>query len=217
MRIRQKLSDKVITAIKEDIAAGRFRRGGKLPAEHELMELYAVGRSTVREAIKTLAIAGILRVQQGSGTFVSQKFREEPLAASLRRADFEEINAVRALLEKEMVRLACSHADAAGLLQIQTQLELRAAAIREKQLKKCRDADIAFHVSIAKASGNTVLSDLYQNFTRVIREFFNQRDQEELKHFAESQALHEDLGRAIAARNPELSAAILTRLLANNY
>ncbi|MDO7744346.1 MAG: GntR family transcriptional regulator, partial [Pedobacter sp.] len=60
---KEKLSDKVIIAIKNDIAGGRLKKGQKIPAEPELMELYQVGRSTIREAIKTLAISGILKVQ----------------------------------------------------------------------------------------------------------------------------------------------------------
>jgi DNA-binding FadR family transcriptional regulator len=44
----------------------KYKAGEKIPAESELMKLYRIGRSTVKEAIKTLAMMGALKVQQGS-------------------------------------------------------------------------------------------------------------------------------------------------------
>lgn len=104
-----KLSDKVIAAIQRDIAKGKYKTGGKIPAEPELMAQYDVGRSTIREAVKTLAMSGIVRVKQGDGTYVSDKPKRETLHERLRRADATEINSVRTLLEVEIVRLAATH------------------------------------------------------------------------------------------------------------
>lgn len=212
-----KLSDKVIIEIKKDIAAGKLKKGEKIPAEPELMELYNVGRSTIREAVKTLAISGILKVQQGSGTFVTSKIKDETLSQRLRRADFDEINAVRSLLEKEIVKLACQNATPEDLSLMQTHLAQRKKAIVAIQQKKCAEADIAFHISIAKASGNHVLSDLYQNFTLVIKNFFAARDEEDITHFANSQHLHEDLASAIATGNIQQAEQLISDILNNNY
>ena len=44
--------------------------GSKLPSEHKLAEIFGVGRSTIREAVKSLVIKGMLEVKRGSGTFV---------------------------------------------------------------------------------------------------------------------------------------------------
>lgn len=217
METREKLSDKVIVAIKKDIAAGRLKKGEKIPAEHELMEIYEVGRSTIREAVKTLAISGILKVQQGSGTFVASKIKDETLSQRLRRADFDEINSVRSLLEKEIVRLACKNHDSENTEEMSIQLENRKKAILSGLHKKAADADIAFHISIAKASKNNVLSDLYQNFTLVMRSFFAQRDDQGMQNFADSHHLHEALASAIALRDEKLSEQLITNILDNNY
>src|ERR1700712_3868170 len=101
MKASEKLSDRVTGNIRQDIAQNKYRAGEKIPSEPELMKLYDVGRSTIREAIKTLAMTGILRVQQGSGTFVSISPQKETIDQRLRRADFDQINAVRKLLEDE--------------------------------------------------------------------------------------------------------------------
>lgn len=212
-----KLSDKVIDEIKKDIAAGRLKKGEKIPSEPELMELYEVGRSTIREAIKTLAISGILKVQQGSGTFVASKIKDESLRQRLRRADFEEINTVRSFFEKEIVRLAAIHRTEADVETMQSWLNQRRMAIEADNQKKCAEADIGFHLSIAKASGNTVLSDLYQNLASVIHDFFSKRDEENIDHFARSQQSHEELAEAIAKQDQESAEQLLKSILQNNY
>lgn len=217
MKTTIKLSDKVIIGIQKDIASGKLKKGEKIPAEPELMALYGVGRSSIREAIKTLAISGILKVQQGSGTFVASKIKDETLSQRLKRADFEEINSVRSLLEKEIVRLACQHRNDQDILMMQEHLQQRKKAIEGNQQKKCAEADIAFHISIAKSSGNHVLSDLYENFSEVMRNFFSLRDAEDIKNFAGSQHLHESLAAAIAQKNPQLAEQLVVTILDNNY
>ena len=47
-----------------------IKAGDKLPSEYKLAELFGVGRSTIREAVKSLVSKGILEVRRGSGTFV---------------------------------------------------------------------------------------------------------------------------------------------------
>lgn len=218
MKTKEKLSDKVITAIKKDIASGKLKKGEKIPAEPELMEIYQVGRSTIREAVKTLAISGILKVQQGSGTFVASKIKDETLSQRLRRADFDEINSVRSLLEIEIVRMACANHTTQDLQEMQLHLQHRQKAIDAGQYKKAIEADIAFHISIAKASKNNVLSDLYQNFTQVMRNFFSKRDEEkDIKNFASSHHSHEALTAAIAAKDSETAKKFIINILDNNY
>ncbi|MGF6850765.1 DNA-binding FadR family transcriptional regulator [Chitinophaga sp. W3I9] len=212
-----KLSDRVINAIQKDISQGKYKPGQKIPAEPELMVQYAVGRSTVREAIKTLAMMGILRVQQGAGTFVNETVQAESLDQRLRRADFEEINQVRRMLDYEMVKLAAENHTKEDLHQLKSLLEQRKKAILEQQYQQCLDADIAFHTAIANASGNNVLADLFRSFTAVIRDFFTKRDTQSISHFAISHHLHEQLYKAIKSGNAKLSRQVMEDILDNNY
>lgn len=211
-----KLSDKVIAAIQRDIAKGKYKTGDKIPAEPELMAQYDVGRSTIREAVKTLAMSGILRVKQGDGTYVNERPRRETLHERLRRADADEINSVRTLLEVEIVRLAARHKTPADIESISQWLDKRRKAIEQEQLKECTDADIGFHLALANASGNSVLADLYKNFTVVIRDFFDKRDSGTVHHFAASHELHEALFNAVKNGKADKAAATLQQILANN-
>lgn len=212
-----KLYDKIVTQIKEDITSGKYQPGEKIPAEPELMKLYNVGRSTIREAIKTLSISGILKVQQGFGTTVNNSFQGISMEQRLRRADFDEINAVRALLEKEIVKLATQNHTEEQLLTIEQNLEKRKAAIQSEKPQECADADIDFHMSIAQASGNTVLSDLYYSFTLIMRGFFSTREVQGISYFAMNHHLHEQLFKAIKSKKINQSQQVLQKILDNNY
>lgn len=217
MEPTSKLSDRVINAIQKDISQGKYKPGQKIPAEPELMVQYAVGRSTIREAIKTLAMTGILRVQQGAGTFVNETVQAESLDQRLRRADFEEINQVRRMLDYEIVKLAAENHTKEDLHQLKALLEQRKKAILEQQYQQCMEADIAFHIAVAKASGNNVLADLFRSFTTVIRDFFTKRDTQSISHFAISHHLHEQLYKAIKSGNAKLSRQVMEDILDNNY
>lgn len=70
------------------------------------MEIYQVGRSTIREAVKQLSISKILIVKQGSGTYVNKSQVLSP-SDILKKAKFDEINDARRLVEGELIKRAC--------------------------------------------------------------------------------------------------------------
>ena len=87
---RKSLAEEVAELIKKQISEGKLAKGDKLPAEPELMRLFGVGRSTVREAIKMLVNMGYLSVQQGRGTFVENVTETNELFHQrLKRADIQ--------------------------------------------------------------------------------------------------------------------------------
>jgi len=216
MEKESRLFEQISTKIRNDIKEGKFKVGEKIPSEPALMELYGVGRSTIREAIKSLTLSGILTVQQGFGTKVNAT-STEPIEQRLRGADFKEINQVRALLEQEIVRLATKNRTDSHLKDIKDALEKRKSAIESESRTECANADIAFHLAIARASGNHVLSDLYESFTVIIRDFFTKRAPSGVTHFAMSHHLHEALFNAIKAGNTDAALSTTTTILNNNH
>ena len=67
---RANLSEDIADRLVRAILDGRFRFGEKLPPERELAKYFNVGRPTVREAITTLRVIGLVEVRQGEGTFI---------------------------------------------------------------------------------------------------------------------------------------------------
>ena len=66
----------IAEAVERDILAGGIAPGHKLPTEHELAGQFAVNRHTVRRAIAALAEKGLVRIEQGRGTFVQESVIE---------------------------------------------------------------------------------------------------------------------------------------------
>jgi len=216
MKQESKLFEQVSVKIRNDIKEGKFKTGQKIPSEPALMELYGVGRSTIREAIKSLTLSGILTVQQGFGTMVNA-IPTEPIEQRLRNADFEEINQVRALLEQEIVRLATQNRSELDLEAIKSAIDNRKLAIENELRKECINADIEFHLAIARASQNRVLADLYESFTVIIRDFFAKRAPSGIAHFAMSHHLHQALFEAIKNRDTKSAGEITANILNNNH
>jgi DNA-binding FadR family transcriptional regulator len=214
---KEKLSDKVGNLIRNDIVQQKFKQGEKIPAEPELMQRYGVGRSTIREAIKSLSIAGMLKVQQGFGTIVNAHLSDLTIDQCLKQADFEEVNAVRSLLESEIVKLATRNHSLLHLQEMEQCLRKRKEAILQDLRQDCVDADIDFHMAIAYASGNKVLVDLYHSFISIIQDFFSKREKHGVRYFAMSHHLHEQLFCAIKCRKEKQAQQALQEILTNNY
>jgi len=217
MAVKEKLSERITNQIRQDISKGKYQPNEKIPAEPELMKLYGVGRSTIREAIKSLAISGILKVQQGFGTIVSERPETESIDQKLKNADFDDIHAVRILLEGEMVKLAAINHTEEQIKEMEKCLEDRKQAILAEQPEQCANADIAFHTAIAQASKNKVLAGLYTSFTTIIRDFFSRREARGISHFAMSHHLHEELFKAIKAKKQKQAQQIILQILDNSY
>ena len=210
---KEKLADKVISELQRDISLGKYKPGDLIPPEPLLMELFGVGRSTIREAIKTLSNAGILKVQQGQGTTVASLALAEPLDQRLRRAARMEVNHVRALLEIDIVQLAAANRDEHDLQTMQACLNERWQAIAEDKYEACADADIRFHKAVAQASHNSVLADLYHTFTTVIRESFQQREHPHVQQFKHTHQLHGELLLAITQQQSETAESTVRKIL----
>lgn len=206
---RQQLVDQVIQQLRGRISAGTYQVGERLPPEADLMAQLGVGRSTLREAVRALAHAGLVEARQGSGTYVRALREADPLEERVRRAEAAEANEVRLLLELETARLAAHRRDAEDLAAMRSSLEARDAAEAAQDVQALLDADLAFHTAIAHASKNGVLAGLYETFARALRPTFNV-----VFPLAGSNAeQHWQLLAAIERQDPDVAQQITTALL----
>src|SRR5207245_8308172 len=68
---RHVLSDHIVEQIADLIARGALKPGDRIPSEKQLCEKFGVGRTSVREALRSLSVMGVLESHMGDGTFVS--------------------------------------------------------------------------------------------------------------------------------------------------
>ena len=133
------------------IAAGEFAAGARLPAERELATLLGVSRTSVREAIISLEIAGLVEVRVGTGIFVAGAAHARESGADKGPGPFELLNA-RKLIEGEIAALAASQARAVDVATLKETVERMSAHVDDFAVRE--EADRQFHLAIARATGN---------------------------------------------------------------
>ena len=175
---KHSLADTLAQRLQRRIAAGKFRTGERLPTESELMRMFGVGRSTVREAVRMLSDRGFLNVRQGAGTFVAA-----PAASD-------------ALVEQRL-RRAAARRTPQDMERIESLLAQRGEAAEAGDLERSIAADIAFHAAMAEATHNEILCELYRTTTGHLQKGFRHiyRD---TACFRASQPTHARLARNIA-------------------
>ncbi len=152
------------------IDSGEFRAGARLPAERELAALLGVSRTSVREAIISLEIAGLVEVRVGTGIFVTagaplERHRRAREAGDGGPGPFE-LLAARKLVEGEIAALAAKKATAADIAALRRSVLRMEANVGEFPMREASDRE--FHVGLAKATGNGSLE-------LVVLELWNQR------------------------------------------
>jgi DNA-binding FadR family transcriptional regulator len=157
-RLYQKISTLLMARIKD----GSFQPGQALPPERELAKQLGVGRSSIREALIALEIAGWVEIRTGNGVFVRQPDEAEAQTA-LAAGGTGEISAsdlldARAVIEGEIAALAAKNGtDAQRVALAQVIRMLEAQSVNNAAFL---DEDKRFHLLISEMTGNPVLTEL---------------------------------------------------------
>lgn len=143
--------------IVEAVRNREFKPGDLLPPERDLAQKFRVSRQAVREALSALQLAGVVETRAGSGTYI-RSVPEEGLGTVWSLGQEEsplEVLEARLLVEPQVAALAAQRATNEDL----TQLERLAERMQEwrHNTKQFGELDLAFHLLLAKASGNSVL------------------------------------------------------------
>lgn len=136
--------------------------GEKLPNEVELSRTLGVSRTTLREAIRELVIQGVLEVQRGKGTFVSEHVLEINdfgfSELDLIRGQLRDLFELRSIFEPQAARLACRRATTEEMEDILARGKAVESCIQEGQDRT--EADRAFHTAIVRATHNEFMMRL---------------------------------------------------------
>ncbi|GLX70439.1 FadR/GntR family transcriptional regulator [Paenibacillus glycanilyticus] len=159
---RLSLVEQVAEQIESLISSGNWPVGSKIPAEPELMEQLQVSRNTLREAIRALTHAGLLKTRQGDGTYVSSSSALGPvLKKRILRSGWLETLEVRHALEKEAASLSAERRDEDDLERMAYCLEQSKIAILAGEADLYARWDVEFHQAIFASSRNGLLIELY--------------------------------------------------------
>lgn len=207
--------EEVVSRLQLQIADGKLKKGDKLPSEPALMKQFGVGRSSIREAIRILANTGLLRVQQGVGTFVEmQNGTPMPWYKRLQSCTSKDLNEVRQLLELKIAEKAALNRTQKDIKILTKLLKERLAAAHNNLQDQCIDADILFHIAIADAAKNDILADLYKNIAAKIKSSFRQA-YTNTEMFIVKHSQHDDLLQSIINKDPKKAMECVQAITGN--
>lgn len=159
----RRIYEEIVDQIKELISKGNLHPGDKLLSERELAEHLCVSRASVREALRSLEMMGLLEIRPGEGTYIRDtniKSIIEPLALMflLEQDKARELLEVRKGLEVEAAGLAAARAQQENFDAMEKALKQMEQDLAVSNSGE--EADLRFHFAIAEASNNTMLMRL---------------------------------------------------------
>jgi len=169
---RATLPQEIVKALTELIMKGVWKPGDLIPSEKELAVRFQVGRSTIREAVKSLAVLGVLEARAGEGSFVraptsellSGAFRWGVLLSERNLDDFVD---VRVLIEVECARRAAERRTPALVDQLAASVDEMAA--HQTDHDTFRESDTRFHLAIAGAARNPIFETIGSTIQSIVR------------------------------------------------
>ncbi len=151
----RRLYRQIADQIRALIAEGEYTPGGRLPPERDLARQLGVSRPSVRESLIALEVEGLLDVRVGSGIYVAQPGERRSGAELAGESGPFEVIQARMMIESECAALAAKHATPA---QVRAVRKAHANYVGEsRRHHNPLDADRAFHVTVAEATGNSAL------------------------------------------------------------
>ncbi len=170
--------EEICDRIRAQIAAGSLKPGDKLPAERELAQQLGVGRNALREALRSLEIAGIVRLQKGAkgGAFIREgdagrmdEVMRDML--SLGSISVAELTESRIHIQDLVVRLACERATRADLDALAANIERTEQMTADGRYLDRVECSREFYRLLAAATHNQVLAMMVHSITEILMQF----------------------------------------------
>jgi DNA-binding FadR family transcriptional regulator len=209
-------SGRVVAEIVSLIEQRHYLPGERLPSERDLAERFAVGRTTIREAVTTLESLRYLERRRGSGIFRAKSPEATSLEALVLFSELglpldpktnADVVEVRRMIEVQAIAFACQRWTPPDLERLRATLASFLDA--DDFAGQAPDYDYRFHMDIFRTTHNDVLVQLVNPFylmsktRRVV--FFRDRQRRKVSH-----QQHAAMVKAIEARNAQTATELMT-------
>jgi len=172
---KKRYFEQIAQLIREKILQEGLHEGFRLPSEIQIANELHVSRSVVREALRILDVMGYIHVKKGpqGGIFVSSLYHK-PISDSFRslaasgQITVDHLFDVRLQIEPFIIEEATVHAKEVDMEKIAVLFEN--ASLNMDDAAQLKRANIDFHLLLAEASGNPVLSILMKSLTDILME-----------------------------------------------
>lgn len=163
------LVNEIITQLSQAIIEGDFKPGDKLPSEAELCEQLAVGRNSLREAIRVLNAMGVVKTKRGQGTFLQDTISHEVFNPLIFRLILDPKNTtdvfeLRVMVESIVIIMAIYKASPEEIQSIRDLVDEtnRIAQSNQGSIDDLIKLDMQFHLSIAKCVHNKLIESILE-------------------------------------------------------
>jgi DNA-binding FadR family transcriptional regulator len=170
--------EEICERIREQLALGVLKPGDKLPRERDLAEQLGVSRNVLKEALRSLEMAGLLRLQKGvkGGAFIQEgdMGRMNDVVRdmlSLGAISVRELSEGRIQILDLIVRLACERAQAVDFQALEANIERADLATREGRWLDRVECSREFYKLLAAATGNKVMAMIMESVTEIHMRF----------------------------------------------
>ncbi len=217
----------VARSIGADIVRGHYAEGARLPGDAELTERFGVSRPVLREAVKTLVAKGLLSTKTRIGTVVRERtawnlFDPDVLAwhldAGIDKRFLRDLAEIRLAVEPRAAALAAERRRAGDIAALEAAVgRMGAAAGAGEGFAEggFAEADLAFHLAVANASGNAFMRSIGAVIEVALRASFALSAPAGGPEHDAVVAAHARIAAAIAAGDGEAAAAAMTRVILN--
>lgn len=170
--------EEICERIREQLALGVLKPGDKLPPERDLAQQLGVSRNVLREALRSLEMAGVLKLQKGvkGGAFIREGDTSRMNVVmrdmlSLGTISVRELSEARIDVLDLVVRLACANAKQADFEALEGNIERTELATREGRLLDRVECSRDFYRLLAVATGNKVIAMILDSVTEIHMRF----------------------------------------------
>ena len=197
----------------EKMITEKMKAGDRLPPERQLAEMFGVSRSSIRDAIRTLEMSGLVEARQGLGTVVREHSADamvNPLTQVLvqKRKLVGELLDVCKMIEPPLAARAAVHATSDEVAEMDNILRRQEEKMRGGEL--AIEEDNEFHYAIALAADNSVVLKVLDVLMDLLRETRERSLQVEGRP-ERSMADHRDILDAIKRQDPAGAEAAMRR------
>jgi DNA-binding FadR family transcriptional regulator len=204
---------RVLTFFRDRLLSGELKAGDRLLPERELAAALDVSRPVLREALRSLAMLGLLDIQHGRGAFVksadaSVLGQALTLCLAPEPNILNDVLQARIAIECQAIRLACERASERDLQAIAVTLDTLVDSLDDPE--RGGSADYAFHLAIVRASGSASLMKIYEAISPLLMRSHVERRRDTFREPAITAGLvdaHRRVFLSLANRDPDAAEA----------
>lgn len=173
-----RVSDEIAALIRSEVEVGKLKVGSRLPPERVLADQFGVSRNSLREALRSLENAGLLRLEKGvnGGAVVQDRSGEAIVLAMLDMYHLGGINPddltqARILCEADIIRLACAAATPEDIAALNANIDAAEAAGESGKPTVRIKLHLEFHRLLAQMTGNPILVVVMDGMLEILIKF----------------------------------------------